>query len=163
MDIYDISPAMFENEYNGVNGSPYQPVFVFEEHMITFQNLGTHGRLGNQLFQYAALRGIAEKNNYVCKVLTFHLLFGMVKNVYLKNFNLQADIMSPMDKFKSLGRTEDEKSELCRFFCNTSENDWCNLPCVLVIMCSSKQNWLIWRAINSIVFISILSKVSVIY
>jgi SAM-dependent methyltransferase len=28
LDIYDVSPAMFQNEYNGVNGSPYQPVFV---------------------------------------------------------------------------------------------------------------------------------------
>ena len=31
--------------------------------MITFRKLGSLGRLGNQMFQYASLRGIAEKNN----------------------------------------------------------------------------------------------------
>lgn len=31
--------------------------------MITFNSLGNLGRLGNQLFQYASLRGIAFKNN----------------------------------------------------------------------------------------------------
>jgi hypothetical protein len=32
--------------------------------MIGFNGLGRHGRLGNQMFQYAALRGIAAKHNY---------------------------------------------------------------------------------------------------
>jgi hypothetical protein len=32
--------------------------------MIGYNRLGTNGRLGNQMFQYAALRGIAEKNGY---------------------------------------------------------------------------------------------------
>ena len=32
--------------------------------MITFDKLGTHGRFGNQLFQYAALKSLALKNNY---------------------------------------------------------------------------------------------------
>lgn len=32
--------------------------------MITFNHLGKHGRLGNQMFQYAALRGIAAKHGY---------------------------------------------------------------------------------------------------
>ena len=36
--------------------------------MITFLELGKHGRLGNQLFQYAALKGIALRNNYECKI-----------------------------------------------------------------------------------------------
>jgi hypothetical protein len=31
--------------------------------MITFSKLGSMGRLGNQMFQYAALRGIAANNN----------------------------------------------------------------------------------------------------
>ena len=30
--------------------------------MIGFDHLGNLGRLGNQMFEYAALRGIAEKN-----------------------------------------------------------------------------------------------------
>lgn len=32
--------------------------------MIGFNHLGKHGRLGNQMFQYAALRGIAAQHNY---------------------------------------------------------------------------------------------------
>ena len=31
--------------------------------MLSFNNLGKIGRLGNQMFQYSALRGIANKNN----------------------------------------------------------------------------------------------------
>ena len=77
--------------------------------MITFSQLGKYGRLGNQLFQYAALRGIAEKNNYVCKVPDFSSSVWHGQECLLKNFNLQADIMSPMDMFKSLGRTVYEK------------------------------------------------------
>jgi len=32
--------------------------------MIGFNHLGRLGRLGSQMFQYAALRGIAENNGY---------------------------------------------------------------------------------------------------
>lgn len=32
--------------------------------MIGFNGLGKHGRLGNQMFQYAGLKGIATKHNY---------------------------------------------------------------------------------------------------
>lgn len=32
--------------------------------MIGFTNLGNYGRLGNQMFQYAALRGIANQNSF---------------------------------------------------------------------------------------------------
>jgi hypothetical protein len=32
--------------------------------MLAFNHLGNLGRLGNQMFEYAALRGIAAKNNY---------------------------------------------------------------------------------------------------
>lgn len=32
--------------------------------MISFDKLGNLGRLGNQMFQYASLRGIAKKHNY---------------------------------------------------------------------------------------------------
>lgn len=31
---------------------------------IGYNRLGSNGRLGNQMFQYAALRGIAEQNRY---------------------------------------------------------------------------------------------------
>lgn len=32
--------------------------------MITYQKLGSYGRLGNQMFQYAAILGISEKTGY---------------------------------------------------------------------------------------------------
>ena len=32
--------------------------------MLAFNELGNNGRLGNQMFQYAALRGIASKKGY---------------------------------------------------------------------------------------------------
>jgi hypothetical protein len=32
--------------------------------MIGYNRLGSNGRLGNQMFQYASLRGIADKNGY---------------------------------------------------------------------------------------------------
>ena len=31
---------------------------------VTFKGLGNEGRLGNQMFQYAALRGIAANKGY---------------------------------------------------------------------------------------------------
>ena len=34
------------------------------KNMLANDNLGNLGRLGNQMFQYASLRGIAEKHGY---------------------------------------------------------------------------------------------------
>ena len=36
--------------------------------MIGYDRLGCNGRLGNQMFQYAALRGIAAKRNFEWKI-----------------------------------------------------------------------------------------------
>ena len=36
--------------------------------MIGYNRLGDNGRFGNQLFQYASLRGIAAKHKYDWKV-----------------------------------------------------------------------------------------------
>jgi D-alanyl-D-alanine carboxypeptidase len=45
--------------------------------MVTFHKLGELGRLGNQLFQYAALKGLASKTGYTdlaggCLVVAFN-------------------------------------------------------------------------------------------
>jgi len=32
--------------------------------MLSFNNLGNLGRLGNQMFQYASLKGVAKKREY---------------------------------------------------------------------------------------------------
>ena len=37
--------------------------------MIGFDRLGKNGRFGNQMFQYAALKGIARKNNYDFEII----------------------------------------------------------------------------------------------
>ena len=36
--------------------------------MIGYNRLGSNGRLGNQMFQYASLRGIAAARNYDWKI-----------------------------------------------------------------------------------------------
>jgi len=36
--------------------------------MITFLELGSFGRLGNQLFQYAALKSLGLENGYEAKI-----------------------------------------------------------------------------------------------
>lgn len=66
--------------------------------MITFNHLGKNGRLGNQMFQYAALRGIAEKHGYDFFIpdsnfkneWTDHQLFETfdIKNSPCKNLNI---------------------------------------------------------------------------
>ena len=50
--------------------------------MITFLELGKLGRLGNQLYQYAALRGISEKTGLECKVPNFNLEWKETFNKY---------------------------------------------------------------------------------
>jgi hypothetical protein len=77
--------------------------------MITFSDLGLYGRLGNQLFQYAALRGIAEKNNFVCKIPDFSSYRWHGQDCLLNNFNLKAEILTPTDKFNIIGRSVEEK------------------------------------------------------
>ena len=43
--------------------------------MIGYNRLGNNGRLGNQMFQYASLRGIAANNNYDwCVPQRIHLI-----------------------------------------------------------------------------------------
>lgn len=66
--------------------------------MIGFNALGQLGRLGNQMFQYAALRGIASKHGYeICipppkreaTIYTDHTLFHTFKMKNMNTLNLQ--------------------------------------------------------------------------
>ena len=52
--------------------------------MITFSRLGNYGRLGNQMFQYASIIGIAKKNN-------FDYCFPLTGTEISKWFNLTAN------------------------------------------------------------------------
>ena len=55
--------------------------------MIGFNHIGTMGRLGNQMFQYAALKGIASNNGYEYTIPP-------------KNSNIQIDNYGILDCFK---------------------------------------------------------------
>lgn len=59
--------------------------------MITFSHLGGLGRLGNQLFQYAALRGLGLKNNYETKIPDPRSRLWHGQGCLLDNFNIQSE------------------------------------------------------------------------
>lgn len=65
--------------------------------MIGFNHLGNLGRLGNQMFQFSALKGIAEKNGYqYCFPLTQDLYNGFTLET-VTTLNLQLiDINRPI-------------------------------------------------------------------
>jgi len=58
--------------------------------MITFLELGSFGRLGNQLFQYAALKGLGLKNNYEVKIPDPATKEWHGQKCFLNNFNIKA-------------------------------------------------------------------------
>ena len=66
--------------------------------MVTFKKIGEMGRLGNQLFQYAAIRSLALKNGYNFKLpniskKTFH---GQAH--ILDNFNINKNYLTFFEK-----------------------------------------------------------------
>ena len=65
--------------------------------MITFLQLGQHGRLGNQLFQYAALRAISLENGYECKIPNPASTRWHGQECLLDEFNIEATYLAPED------------------------------------------------------------------
>ena len=65
--------------------------------MITFLKLGTHGRLGNQLFQYAALKSLGLKNNYTVKIPNPKSSHWHGQDCLLDNFNLECEYLEEKD------------------------------------------------------------------
>lgn len=65
--------------------------------MITFLELGSFGRLGNQLFQYAALRGLGLANNYEVKIPDPTTKEWHGQKCFLNNFNLKARHLTRSD------------------------------------------------------------------
>ena len=65
--------------------------------MITFINLGQHGRLGNQLFQYAALKGIALHNGYECKIPNPSSMYWHGQKCLLSEFNIESEHLTAED------------------------------------------------------------------
>ena len=66
--------------------------------MITFLELGKYGRLGNQLFQYAALKSIALKNGYECKIPNPEDMDWHGQKCLLSEFNIEAAFLSDSDR-----------------------------------------------------------------
>lgn len=65
--------------------------------MVTFHKLGEQGRLGNQLFQYAALKGLATKNNYEMKIPNPHSMSWHGQLCLLDKFNIKSDYLTQSD------------------------------------------------------------------
>ena len=65
--------------------------------MITFHKLGENGRLGNQLFQYAALKGLAIKNGYDVKIPDPQTMSWHGQVCLLDKFNIQCDYFTQED------------------------------------------------------------------
>ena len=61
--------------------------------MITSLNLGINGRLGNQLFQYAALKALALKNNYEVKIPAPESRAWHGQECLLDNFNIDCEYL----------------------------------------------------------------------
>jgi hypothetical protein len=78
--------------------------------MISFNNLGNMGRLGNQMFQYAALKGIAKHKGY---------WYSIPKQNDLVNcFNIPLTLDNKNYKTKLVDTFEFDES-----FFNTCEDD----------------------------------------
>ena len=65
--------------------------------MITFHKLGENGRLGNQLFQYAALRALSLENNYEIKIPIPTQRDWHGQSCLLENFNIGCDFLTASD------------------------------------------------------------------
>ena len=65
--------------------------------MVTFHKLGENGRLGNQLFQYAALKGLATKNGYNMKIPNPQTMSWHGQTCLLDRFNIECDYLTQED------------------------------------------------------------------
>ena len=65
--------------------------------MVTFYKLGENGRLGNQLFQYAALKGLAVKNGYKMKIPNPQTASWHGQTCLLDKFNIKCEYLIQED------------------------------------------------------------------
>jgi hypothetical protein len=65
--------------------------------MITFHELGKYGRLGNQLFQYAALKGLGLKKGYQVKIPTPTDMAWHGQTCLLDQFNIECGYLHKGD------------------------------------------------------------------
>tara|TARA_R110000796_G_scaffold113351_1_gene225117 strand:+ start:219 stop:1100 length:882 start_codon:yes stop_codon:yes gene_type:complete len=77
--------------------------------MITFYELGQLGRLGNQLFQYAALKSLGLENGYEVKIPDPEKRLWHGQKCLMSNFNIEANFISEND-IKDLSHSYEEPS-----------------------------------------------------
>ena len=65
--------------------------------MITFHKLGELGRLGNQLFQYAAIKGLAVKNGFEVKIPNPQTMNWHGQTSLLDRFNIDCEYLTQDD------------------------------------------------------------------
>lgn len=68
--------------------------------MITFTRLGSLGRLGNQLFQYATLKSVGLTNGYEVKIPNPSLCEWQGQKCLLGNFNLDCQYLNHDDRIQ---------------------------------------------------------------
>lgn len=68
--------------------------------MVTFHKLGELGRLGNQLFQYAAIKGLALKNGYEVKIPNPKTMSWHGQTSLLDKFNIECGYLTQEDASK---------------------------------------------------------------
>ena len=91
--------------------------------MITFLELGSFGRLGNQLFQYAALKSLGLKNNYEVKIPDPKTKKWHGQECFLSEFNIKSSHITQEDvsniKYSYL---EKSPNEIDKNFFNCPDN-----------------------------------------
>jgi hypothetical protein len=93
--------------------------------MISFKLIGQYGRLGNQLFQYAAIRSLAVSNNWLLSLpetkYTWHS-----QECLLNNLNIPKDIFTPVPLIntkQSIWKEKDEREFDQSFFEKVKDGD----------------------------------------
>ena len=68
--------------------------------MITFSELGRYGRLGNQLFQYAAVRSLSLQNGYELKIPDPSMMHWHGQPCLLGEFSIPCGFLEKTDVSK---------------------------------------------------------------
>ena len=91
--------------------------------MITFYQLGMLGRLGNQLFQYAALRSLGLENGYETKIPNPRDRQWHGQQCLLDKFNIKSSYLEEMDVLKLKNSySEPDYMKYDNNFYNTPDN-----------------------------------------
>jgi len=91
--------------------------------MITFLELGSFGRLGNQLFQYAALKSLGLENGYEVKIPNPSLKEWHGQQCFLDEFNINSSYLDQSDlKDLQYSYIEKDPHQIDNNFFSTPDN-----------------------------------------